>query len=61
MAVEQAPTHIASSSISRRRVREMMADGFDTVEIARFYGLKESDIWNALETSGEHRSKHHND
>lgn len=48
MAVEQAPTHIASSSISRRRVREMMADGFDTVEIARFYGLKESDIWNAL-------------
>ncbi len=26
----------------------MMADGFDTVQIAKLYGVKEAEIWNAL-------------
>lgn len=53
MAGEPAPTHIVSSSISRRRIREMMADGFDTLMIAKCYGLKEADVWNMLGESDE--------
>lgn len=53
MAGEPAPTHIVSSSISRRRIREMMADGFDTLWIAKHYGLKEADVWNMLGESDE--------
>ena len=50
-APAEKPT--VSSSISRRRIREMMADGFDTLMIAKCYGLKEADVWNMLGESDE--------
>jgi hypothetical protein len=42
----QAPT--ASSLISREGVRALLRRGWDTMQIANLFGLREASVWNAL-------------